>query len=242
MVVGQVCLPHDGADRAVLASFYHATGGQDWVNSSSWLTDTPIWGWHGVETDSSGRVTWLELAGNNLQGVIPAELGALTHLESIDLSNNGLTGTIPVELANLSQLSTLDLDVNDLSGEIPPELGNLSNLYFLDISFNGLSGSIPPELGNLSELYFLRIAGNNLTGNVPPELGKLSNLGVLHFAYNQLEGEIPESFSMVEGLYSFEIQENLGLCAPRSLQDWIEGIESYLTDPNCPVVKRSERE
>ena len=43
----------------------------------------------------NGRVTELDLSGNNLRGTLPAELASLTELASLDLSGNQLRGQIP---------------------------------------------------------------------------------------------------------------------------------------------------
>ena len=45
---------------------------------------------------------------------VPAEVGQLSKLETLDLSNNQLTG-LPHELANLKNLRTLDLRGNSPS-------------------------------------------------------------------------------------------------------------------------------
>ena len=70
-------------------------------------------------TCSDGRVIQLSLHRNNLSGTIPAELGGLSALRSLDLSFNDLSGTIPAELGGLSAFRSLDLSFNDLSGTIP---------------------------------------------------------------------------------------------------------------------------
>ena len=53
------------SDRAVLVALYNATGGPSWTNNSNWLTDAPLNDWHGVLTDSEGRVARLILQGNS---------------------------------------------------------------------------------------------------------------------------------------------------------------------------------
>ena len=67
-------------DRVVLVAFYEATNGANWADSENWLTDASLSSWHGVNIDPSGRVTELDLSGNDLHGEIPPELGTLTHL------------------------------------------------------------------------------------------------------------------------------------------------------------------
>ncbi len=134
-------------DRDALAALYHATDGPGWTYSDNWLTDAPLDGWHGVETDGGGRVTALDLGENGLAGTIPPELGDLSALERLELDGNGLTGAIPPELGRLSGLKRLDLHGNRLTGSIPIELGNLANLEVLRLARNPLTGAIPPELG-----------------------------------------------------------------------------------------------
>ena len=67
------------SDCAALEALYDATGGPDWTDSTNWKTSAPIGEWFGVTTDATGRVTWLNLRGNDLTGSIPAELGNLVN-------------------------------------------------------------------------------------------------------------------------------------------------------------------
>ena len=119
-------------DRDALEALYHATGGPDWDRSDRWLTDRPIGLWHGVFTNSAGRVEQLELRDNDLRGPIPPEIGNLAALTLLELSGNDLDGSIPSEIGNLAVLRWLDLGDNDLSGPIPSEIGNLATLRDTD--------------------------------------------------------------------------------------------------------------
>ena len=66
--------------------------------------------WHGVTTGSDGRVTGLALGGNGLSGAIPAAVGQLTALTSLDLSGNAnLSGNLPSAWTALTALTALDL-------------------------------------------------------------------------------------------------------------------------------------
>ena len=92
--------PTPSSDRDVLVSLYNATDGPNWRNSANWLTDSDPSTWHGV-TAANGRVTGINLEGNNLSGTIPPELGNLSHLSHLNLASNRLSGSIPPELAEL---------------------------------------------------------------------------------------------------------------------------------------------
>ena len=120
-----------------LVTFYNATHGGAWSNSTNWLqTNTPS-DWFGLSV-TAGHVTGLVLNNNHLYGTIPPELGNLANLTTLDLDDNQLDGSIPTELGNLTSLTSLFLQKNTLSGAIPPELTKLVNLEFLALDYNGL--------------------------------------------------------------------------------------------------------
>ena len=248
-------LPEDGK---VLAVLYEATGGENWRQDWNWLSALPLERWHGVTTDSSGRVIelWLfenQLSGeippelgdlanlqllilrqNQLSGGIPPELGRLSNLELLELYDNQLSGEIPLELGSLIHLERLSLSDNQLSGEIPPELGSLSNLESLSLSDNQLSGEIPPELGSLSNLDWLNLGFNQLSGGIPPELGSLFNLELLHLSDNQLSGGIPSELGSLANLQRLFLQRNqLSGCVPQGLSGIRETDLGTLGLPPC---------
>ena len=139
-------------DRDALVALYNATSGDSWANNDNWLSDKPLGEWHGVTTDSDGRVRRLNLSGNQLSGEVPSELGSLSNLEWLWLQRNQLS-EVPSELGSLSNLEWLDLSGNQLT-EIPGELGNLSNLEFLYLSSNELTGCIPEGLRDVANNDF----------------------------------------------------------------------------------------
>ena len=209
-------------DREVLVAFYNAMDGDNWTNNANWLSEAPLGEWHGVHTNSNGRVFNVRLTDNQLSGELPSELGSLTYLIILGIEDNQVSGEIPVELGNLPYLASLEFLGNQLSGEIPPELGSLPKLLSLRLEDNQLSGQIPPELGNLSSLEDLDISGNQLAGEIPSELGRLSNLEVLHLNGNQLTGEIPPELGSLSNLEYLQLNGNqLTGCTPGGL----EGVE-----------------
>ena len=88
----------------------------------------------------------------------------------------GLQKGIPAELGNLTKLESLNLSGNQLSGKIPASLGNLAALKELDLSknrrlvggqyFGGLKGSVPHQLSQLNNLTTLKLNNNLLTGDI----------------------------------------------------------------------------
>ncbi len=122
-------------DKAALEALYNATDGANWTTSTNWTSDTALSTWHGVTTNSDGRVTELELDGNGLSGTLPAALGNLSELEQLDLRNNALSDALPAELANLTELESLLFNGNvDLTGPLPAGLRELSALETVELA------------------------------------------------------------------------------------------------------------
>ncbi len=237
-------IPGELSERAALIALYRATDGPNWAQNTNWLSDAPVGEWHGVTTDSGGRVTKLELGanrlsgqlpakldrlselrvlalgGNRLSGTIPGWLGGLPNLSVLDLADNRFDGKIPSELGGLSKLTNLDLGSNELSEGIPAELSNLSGLTDLDLGDNQLSGGIPAELGGMATLRVLDLGDNWLSGEIPGELSDLYRLTVLHLGGNQLNGAIPAALGRLSNLRGvYFVGNRLSGCIPAGLRD-----------------------
>jgi len=105
-------LPVHAGDHAALVALFDSTGGDGWFNTWGWKTAAPLDRWHGVATDSEGRVTEIDLSGpfgNGLAGSIPEEIGRLSELTRLDLSGNDLSGFLPDRISDLPKLTDLQL-------------------------------------------------------------------------------------------------------------------------------------
>ena len=197
------------SERQILEAIYEATNGDGWYNSHNWLTNAPLGGWQGVETDAEGHVIGLYLRRNFLNGKIPREIGGLVHLESLDLSANYfLEPPIPEELFDLTELRVLKFEDTSMSGPLPPAIGRLAKLEDLDWGWSGLTGPIPPELAELTELGSLRLGGNAMVGAIPPELGDLTKLGSLNLQSNRLTGPVPTELARLSRLAWLSVSRN----------------------------------
>ncbi|KAG8096119.1 hypothetical protein GUJ93_ZPchr0013g36458 [Zizania palustris] len=174
-----------------------------------WQNAPPSWGqsedpcgnspWDGVVCGSN-RVISIKISTMGIKGVLAADIGQLTELQSLDLSfNKDLGGVLTPNIGNLKQLTTLILAGCSFHGNIPDELGSLPKLSYMALNSNLFSGKIPASLGNLSSLYWFDIADNQLTGPLPIStnggmgLDKLLKTKHFHFNKNQLSGPIPDA-------------------------------------------------
>jgi len=167
----------------------------------------------GVQTWTNGRLESLCVSvgcgmAYKLSGNIPATIGSLTNLVTLNLMNNNLTGQIPSGIGNLTNLTGLFLHSNQLTGQIPSEIGNLINLEDINLRENELTGAIPSEIGNLTKLWGLSLQNNNLSGNIPSEIGNLVNLTELRLDNNQLSGGIPVEIGNLINLTLLELHWN----------------------------------
>ena len=95
-------------DIRALEALYEAAAGSEWQSDEGWLDGAVLGGWYGVDADSLGRVTELDLADNDLAGVLPAVMGDLAELRTLKIErNSGLGGRLPLSLARLSALDVL---------------------------------------------------------------------------------------------------------------------------------------
>ena len=205
-------------DSLALVALYNSTNGNGWEDNTNWLSNEPIDDWYGV-TVQNGRVTQLNLYQNTLTGTIPAGIGDLTALTSLNFGSgsstypdtNHLTGSIPAEIGNLINMTSLNLYYNDLSGIIPSEISNLTNLTTLDLSSNDLNGEISDivsYLNSLPSLSYLNIGGNEISGIIPTEIGNLTNLTTLYLYSNQLSGIIPTEIGNLTNLTTLSLYSN----------------------------------
>lgn len=165
------------------------------------MTHKPLRDWHGIKTNDEGRVKFIHLSENNLNGTIPSEIGSLDSAIAIALG------------------------INEISGELPPEIGSMSNLEYLHIYDTQLSGTLPAELGNLSELRSIFINDNELTGAIPSELTNLKKLFGLHFGGN--DGLCAPTDSVFQEWYN-QIETNAN--NHRRLRVWYEGVHGPKCD------------
>lgn len=149
----------------------------DAILDANHLDKARKWDYIRVEND---RVVHLYLSGDSITG-LPAEIGNLTELKSLELSRNNLRN-IPPEIGNLKKLTSLDLSHNSL-GSLPVEIGNLAQLEDLNVNFNLLT-SVPAEIGNLKRLKSLEMEHNYLS-DLPNSFFKLEQLGYLNLIENK---------------------------------------------------------
>ncbi|XP_051145125.1 receptor protein kinase-like protein ZAR1 [Andrographis paniculata] len=205
------------------------------------------------------RVVGISVAGQNLRGYIPSELGSLIYLRRLNFHGNNFYGSIPDQLFNASSLHSIFLYGNNLSGSLPPSLCNVPRLQNLDISRNSLSGPLPKILRNCRQLQRLILGGNQFSGEIPegifPELANLEQLdlsankfngsipddmgelkslsGTLNLSFNHFTGTIPKSLGELPLTVSFDLRNNnLSGEIPQTGSFANQGPTAFVNNPN----------
>ena len=123
------------SDKLAIEALYDDTNGAtSWTANANWKTSTLTGSWTGV-TLTSGRLTALALPNNGLSGRLPALMGDLSRLTTLDLSrNSGLTGGIPVEFTRLRNVTSIDLRGTRICS---PNISGAVNAWLNGIRANG---------------------------------------------------------------------------------------------------------
>lgn len=214
--------------RFALATFFYSTDGENWTNNDQWLssTDECLWftsGRAGLQCNTDGLFTNLEINFNGLNGTIPAELGLLSNsLNTIDLVPIGeggasIIGTIPSEIGLLSRLELLSLRGNRMQGPIPTEIGNLFELTALNLNGNMFAGQLPSEIGLLTKLNLIDLGGNLIVGTLPSEIGNLVLVESLLLSNNQISGSIPRQLSGLRSVTNISADSNAFTSIPTEI-------------------------
>ncbi len=176
-------------DRAVLRKLYNVNNGSEWTIKEGWFPSDEtamqrftFSSWYGVETDATtGRVSALNLPGNNLKEEITNGLAALEGLTELDLSDNAeLTGELPSGLRDLS-ITTLNIRCTGVATPVDAAF----RTWIAGITFyEGCETSTPPPPPPRPPVYngpqYVRVNFDKSTLNnliltltwEPPELDK----------------------------------------------------------------------
>lgn len=142
----------------------------------------------------------LEAAASGLRD-LPPGIGKLTKLKELSLAGSKLQ-TIPKELFAARSLEKLTLPASVT--KLPPGLGRLDKLVYLGLSASALA-SAAAELPKLTKLRCLSVDGKATA--LPDELGSLRSLKELEIGYLGLKS-LPATLSGLTSLEELEVDGN----------------------------------
>lgn len=219
--VRQIGSEMDGSLRKGLESFYSALDGPSWVRSDKWCSDAPLFEWYGITAynvagktvfgDEGGTYSgtddrWaLDLAGNNMRGIIPeAFWKASGCFVSIRICNEYLPdSSVPDYFWNENLLS-LDLSMSFMNVRLA-SVSQAANLQSLSLQACKVP-DIPAGITSCIRLREINLRECGLSGTLPRDLGSLTALEYLLLDHNmELGGVLPESFYDLVNLKSFDI-------------------------------------
>lgn len=254
------------AEGLALLAFKAAATDDPYSALSRWSeSDADPCRWPGVTCANASssppalRVVGLAVAGKNISGYIPSELGSLLFLRRLNLHGNRLAGGIPAALSNASSLHSLYLYGNHLTGPLPAAaLCDLPRLQNLDVSGNRLSGPLPLDLRNcrslqrlvlarnafvgelpagvwpeMPSLQQLDLSSNAFSGSIPPDLGELPRLaGTLNLSHNRFSGVVPPELGRLPATVALDLRfNNLSGAIPQTGSLASQGPTAFLNNP-----------
>ena len=213
---GQELIPED--EKQALIELFNSTNGAEWKSWTKWDLTASVDQWKGVKI-KDGHVSELDLHSSNLQGKIPASIGALTELVKIRLDNNLLEGPLPKELFQFQKLQELWLtnqrkqanagEVREytLTGGLPDVI-DMPQLKILELSDTGITG----PLSEMKTPELLQFQANNCTlGSLHPSIWELPKIIYIGIQLGEspkplpLTGELPKDFSKCATLQALAI-------------------------------------
>ena len=205
------------SDISILDGLYQMTGGAGWTNTRGWLQTPVLDEWHGVTSDSLGRVVTLDLTSNGLAGALPHDLGALAQMTRLRIGRNDLSGPLPLALARLP-LVEFDYDRTELCAPTDSRF----QAWLLGLpSLQGTGVDCPPlsDRDALIALYHATATpnwNNSLNWLTDAPLGEWHGVGtddngrVTHLSLrgNGLVGPIPTELGSLVHLEQLDLFDN----------------------------------
>ena len=149
----------------------------------------------------------LHITGN-LNTTIPAAIGQLTALKSLQFQSTALHGTLPPQIGNLVNLEDLMVVNNyDIEGPLPDSMGQMVKLKYLMLRGN-LITALPSTLGQMVSLIVIDLQGNQLSGALPPNVQGLTKLRNVYISGNNLSGAFHSSYAQLTGMTLFFARDN----------------------------------
>jgi internalin A len=174
------------------------------------LTELP------AEIGQLSQLDSLNLGWNELE-VLPPEIGHLIRLRKLYLASNRLT-VLPPEIGWLTQLQTLSLGGNELQ-HLPLEIRQLTQLQTLRLSGNDLT-ALPSKIGHLTQLREVYLRGNQLS-ELPQEIGRLTQLQYLDLGSNNLQ-MLPAEIGQLTQLLSLDLKGNSLTALPSQIGELLQ--------------------
>ena len=207
----------DEFDRHGLTALYGATNGHRWTISDGWLGENNLEGWHGVQTDSIGRVTVLDLSDNGLSGSVPSAIGLLASMKELRIGDNALTGRLPL---SLTAVSLKEFDYTGTSLCVPDDAEFQMWLDGIP-NHEGTGIQCPPltEREILSSFYFSTggpswtndegwLTSAPLSAWHGVDTDGAGRVVALRLRYNNLSGELPAELGQLSALKILDLNRN----------------------------------
>lgn len=164
----------------------------------------------GTFADENPLLDTLILDGNKFSGSLPVSLTQLP-LEILELAGNQITGVIPEDIGNLVEMGKCRFIAIWHQCASSTSHNILYTLFVftetLDLRNNLMGGAIPSSLYSMSGLEEALLGGNSFIGNIPSEISQMQSLEVLNLGRTEMGGEIPPAVFLLGNLHELYLND-----------------------------------
>ncbi|CAB9527029.1 Leucine Rich Repeat [Seminavis robusta] len=216
--------------RFAFVTFYHATGGPDWLHQDHWLDYTVSeCRWYSSFDplhnnaypaiyddaricDDDENLLVFDLHGNNLRGLLPGLTHFYPKLRYMDVSDNHLYGPPPLLASKLTDLEAFIISNNQLEGQLVGDAGFVAfNVRIVKMDSNAISAHLNPVFRVMPKLQVMNITSNQFHMHVGTELAYTPDMIYLGMADNQLYGSLPSEVGTLANLKTLDLANNAAL-------------------------------
>ena len=183
---------------------------------------------------------FFEVEDCQLTGTLPANWSP--SLQFLDVAGNDFNGTLPAELGSLMQLQQLTLNANPFTGQLPAAWGApgaFPELFALECYDTNIAGGLPDAWGSVQAfrgLQILYLYGNNVAGPLPDawaQKGSFPSLLGLALRNTLLTGTMPFSWSSPDAFPQLQILDLANTQLHGTLPSFSNSGLSVITVENC---------
>lgn len=212
--------------RFVLAAFYYATHGDNWLRKEGWLDiQVSECDWYSSSANSAcsedHTLRHIELESNNLQGTLPRALFSQRYINdnssehffhgilTLNIANNQISGQVP-SLAGAPMLETFAISNNSFTGGLVSRYGGISslNLRVIKMDYNQIYGDVTKVFQRLPKLEYFDVTSNVFSGELAKEVQHCKNLTFMSVKDNRFMGPIPTEIGLLTQLTDLDLAGN----------------------------------
>jgi Leucine-rich repeat (LRR) protein len=178
----------------------------------------------GDEIGTKNVVTQIRFATVNAYSTLPADIGLLSHLTSLDATYPYYYyvsySALPDSIGRLSNLVHFNVS-GQFYGTIPESVGDWTKIQTLSLRGLTITGTLPASIGQWTDIREFNVSGNQLDGTLPHSTWVWANISKIDLSSNLFTGGLPSSGSQWTALEYIDLSRNYyNGTLPEAMAEW----------------------